>query len=177
MTATMVRKGITKKEAEALWSRLENLFANLEQTLEEIIAKKAWEPLGFKSFHEAYAARLSKWRIPSELLTCQVIYAMLDEGAAVEEIADAVYGATDKSVGVLARKKRINLPLEHTSQRTRRKVRQTLANPARPPRTIHITPSPRDYERFCDIATDLGMTVQELGKEAVRIVVDRGGIE
>lgn len=54
---------MTKAEAEALWTKLSNLWEDLDQTILEIVQTKSWEPLGYRSFAEAWAARGPK-RMP-----------------------------------------------------------------------------------------------------------------
>lgn len=164
---------ITTRQAEAIWDRMSSLFADFEAVLAEAITTRSWEPLGYQSFVEAWAARMGRHRLASAIVQNEVIYAMLEEGASTEAIADAVKGATDNGVDALRRQKANGIPASKASIR----VRPHLRKAAREASTLHITPSTRDYERFCAIAVDLGMSNEQLGLEAVRIVVDRGGID
>lgn len=90
--------------AEDLWEKLHKTFLDMEQTLTTIIASKAWEPLGYSSFTTAWADKMSDITLASEIRPA-VVYAMLEEGATVEEIADTVKGVGPEQAETLKRQK------------------------------------------------------------------------
>lgn len=80
---------ISKKRAEALWDDLRSALELSEEKIAEIVKARAWEPLGYESFADCWADKLSDLRLSSELRAV-VVYQMFDEGASVLDVADAV---------------------------------------------------------------------------------------
>lgn len=93
--STETKKGknvsITKNEATKLWGQLRNALLGLEDLLAEIVEKKAWEPLGYRTFHEAWAKELKDVKL-SEIMQAKVIYAMFASGATTTDVASAIDG-------------------------------------------------------------------------------------
>ena len=170
---------ISKRKAEALWVSMGEALTDFEAALGEVIEARAWEPLGYQSFFEAWADRMAGYRLSSMIGKATVVYQMLDEGIAVNEIAMSAPGLGPAQVAKLAQKKANSVPTSHatTGERpTVTKRRECWVNSPTEARTLHIKPSKQDYDKFCKIALELGISNESLGKEAVRIVVDRGGI-
>lgn len=90
--------------AEDLWEKLHKGFLDMEQTLMTIIASEAWKPVGYNTFAEAWTAKMSDITLASEIRP-HVVYAMLDEGATVEEIADTIKGVGPEQAENLKRQK------------------------------------------------------------------------
>ena len=80
---------ISKKRAEALWDDLRSALELSEEKIAEIVEARAWEPLGYESFADCWADRLSGLRLYGEIRAV-VVFQMFDEGASVSEVADAV---------------------------------------------------------------------------------------
>ena len=51
---------IQPNEAKRLFGRLRGALLNLDSLLSEIVEAKAWEPLGYTSFAEAWAAEIGR---------------------------------------------------------------------------------------------------------------------
>lgn len=82
---------ISAAEAQSLWGELRKHFANAENVIQEIVEQKAWEPLGYGSFAEAWVGEMSTLTLPSEVRP-HVVYQMLAEGWEPVDIAEAVKG-------------------------------------------------------------------------------------
>ena len=86
---------IDKSTAFKLWDSLrENLLAT-EETLKQIIEYRAWEPLGYAAFHEAWADRMGEVQL-SGAMEASVIFAMFDSGATPADAALSVKGVGPK---------------------------------------------------------------------------------
>lgn len=99
-----------KQEAEALWLKLATGFIMCEEAITSIIENKAWLPLGYATFAEAWRDRMSEIRLAVEL-NGHVVFALFDDGLTDMEIATIVKGIgvqnaanlrSQKSSGVLA---------------------------------------------------------------------------
>lgn len=84
-----------KQQAEQLWGGLRDSLLATEDNLKQIIEYKAWEPLGYASFHEAWSERMSGVQL-SGVMEASVIFAMFDSGATLTEAALSVKGVGPK---------------------------------------------------------------------------------
>lgn len=92
---------------EELWSSLRTLFGDVRHAIERIIQTKAWRPLGYDTFVAAWDDRMKGVGLANAVKP-YVIYAMLDEGLALEDVvratgweAEQVHrGALDHAAGV-----------------------------------------------------------------------------
>ena len=76
---------IDKSTAFKLWDSLrENLLAT-EETLKQIIEYKAWEPLGYAAFHEAWADRMGEVQL-SGAMEASVIFAKIGRASCRERV-------------------------------------------------------------------------------------------
>ena len=82
---------ISKKRAEALWDDLRSALELSEEKIAEIVKARAWEPLGYGSFADCWADRLSGLRLYGEIRAV-VVFQMFDEGASVSTVREAVAG-------------------------------------------------------------------------------------
>ena len=82
---------LDKKSAEQLWTRLRNGFLLMDEVISEIVANRAWEPLGFDSFAACWAEKMAGVRLAGAM-KAHVVYALFDSGASVDDVADAVTG-------------------------------------------------------------------------------------
>ena len=89
---------ISRADAEALWASLREAFVNVERQIIEIIETKAWLPIGYSTFSEAWDARMDGVILPTRQIKAHVVYAMLGEGRNPEEIAANVLGVGDRFV-------------------------------------------------------------------------------
>lgn len=80
---------ISKAEANNLWNDLKNNLLLAQETLEKIVESRAWEPLGYETFVDAWADRLSGVPLAG-VMEANVVYAMFDSGAEVDDAHKAV---------------------------------------------------------------------------------------
>lgn len=67
-----------QKEAEALWVSLRSALVNAEAAIVEIIKTRAWEPLGYDTFAQAWNDRMRGVKLAAACNT-HIVYALLDE--------------------------------------------------------------------------------------------------
>lgn len=82
---------MNKQDASRLFGRLRGALLALDEVLGEVIEHRAWEPLGYSSFAEAWAQQLGDMRL-SGRLAATVAYAMFDTGSTPEQVSAAVHG-------------------------------------------------------------------------------------
>lgn len=82
---------MNKKQAEQLWNELRGSLLATEETLKAIIEHRAWEPLGYDTFHEAWADRMGGVQL-SGAIEASVVFAMFDSGATPADAAHVVKG-------------------------------------------------------------------------------------
>lgn len=92
---------ISKEQAEQLWGELAGGFATIESVIPRIIAEKAWEPLGYTTFAEAWADRLKGHRLATSEPMARVLYALMDDGASDMQMIELI--GTQLSPEVAAR--------------------------------------------------------------------------
>jgi hypothetical protein len=155
---TAVAEEISRKSALRLWDKLRQHFENAQRVIEEIIETRAWEPLGYETFAEAWTATMSDVPVAAAIRS-HVVYQMFSEGLNVDAIVAAVNGISHHGVESLQRQRNNGVPPEfalvHEHLRTR--------------------PSPRRFVRvdlgdhlpeYQQIAKRLGTTVSEILSEA-----------
>ena len=152
---------VSVAEAGKLWGELRQHFANAENTIQAIVEQKAWEPLGYNSFAEAWAAEMSNLTLPSEVRP-HVVYQMLAEGWEPVDIADAVKGVGPQTAEAFARQKRNGVPPNHAV------VREHYRRPAAPPSHIRISVGATMLGEYHRIALAVNQSVEEIALEAVR---------
>lgn len=82
---------MNKQQAETLWANLRSNLLAAEDNIRQIIATRAWEPLGYESFAECWQDRLSDVKLSKELRAV-VVYAMFEDDATPADAARAVAG-------------------------------------------------------------------------------------
>src|SRR5258705_8968379 len=101
---------ITKRAARKLTEQFRSGLINAERAMQEIIADKAWEPLGYGSFTAWWdGENFGDITLATELRP-HVIYTMLDEGQSVDAIAETVKGIGPELVKSVARQRRHGVP-------------------------------------------------------------------
>jgi len=152
---------MTKAKAQTLWGELRKHFANAENVIQQIVAEKAWEPLGYGSFAEAWVAEMSSLTLPSEVRP-HVVYQMLAEGWEPVDIASAVKGVGPHIADALARQRRNGVPPNHAV------VREHFRRPATPPSHIRINVGATMLNEYHRIALAVNQNVEDIALEAVR---------
>lgn len=92
---------IAAAEATRLFERLRTSFLAVETALADIIAARAWEPLGYDSLAAAWADRMADVKLPAAA-SAYVAYALLDAGASPDEVAEVMHGVGPKTARELA---------------------------------------------------------------------------
>ena len=82
---------ISKKRAEALWDDLRSALELSEEKIAEIVKARAWEPLGYESFADCWADKLSGLKLYGEIRAV-VVFQMFNEGASESTVREAVAG-------------------------------------------------------------------------------------
>ncbi|WP_156442347.1 hypothetical protein [Mycobacterium sp. IS-1556] len=99
-------------DAERLWQALNPL-----PVIAEVIERRAWEPLGFETFTDAWRAQgLADVTLPVETRP-YVVYQMLGERVPTDEIALLVKGVGPQTVESLKRQKSNGVPPSAASSR------------------------------------------------------------
>lgn len=108
---------LKQRDAETLWNDLRSALVNAEQAIIKIIETKAWEPLGYDTFSQAWNDRMKGVKLAA-LCTPHIVYAMLDEKTPVTKVAAAT-GHSTETVKLLQRQKRNGVPPQMATTRVR----------------------------------------------------------
>lgn len=122
---------IPETQAAKLWADLRQAFTRIDQLLPEIIETKAWEPLGYTSFTEAWTAKMDGITIATEMRP-HVIYAMFNEGAQLDTIQAAIKGIGPRQLDVLKRQYNNGVPADLATTIVREHPRQKPSAPKKP---------------------------------------------
>lgn len=152
---------LTKDTASNLWDELRDGFLYIEKTIIRIIEAKAWEPLGYATFTEAWADRMDGVRLAGEV-RAHVVYTMLAEGEAVEAISTKT-GIGTGSVKDLRRQKSNGVPPEAATL-----VRQHTRGHQRPPYRLIVEFTPDEREQFVESCKRFDLDLHAEATEAVR---------
>lgn len=77
--------------AAALFNDLRTSLMNTEKIVTQIVATKAWEPLGYTSLTQAWAEQMHGIRFAG-VVQAHLLYAMFEQGATTAEVSAAVHG-------------------------------------------------------------------------------------
>lgn len=171
MTTAHAVNEISEVEAAALWRELRSAFVNLERIVTDIIAYRAWEPLGYETFTEAWAAKMGGIRLASTELRARVVYAMFNDGLNVEQVASQFgvgSGVTPEAVDYLKRQADNGVPPEAADITVRRHKRRK----AGPPRRIVVEVTAAEMSMFKRKAKANGVDINDVfltaGREAFK---------
>lgn len=173
MTAAL-KNEISLRQAQKQWGLLRQHFVNFVRVLEYIIEMRAWEPMGYESFSEAWTAQMGDITLAAEFRP-HVVYAMLAEGASVEDIANGVKGIGRPRAEALKRQRKHGVPADAASMSTKwhnKNVDTTLVReherkkPAEAS-TVHIVLSPLKYKRYQKLAQKIGISLEDLCRDAI----------
>jgi hypothetical protein len=152
---------ISQRAAEKLWDELRTGLLNAELSISKIIDTRAWEPIGFHTFAEAWRDRLGGVSLASEVRP-HVVYQLAAEGFSPCEIADAVKGISPQGAESLIRQRSNGVPAGHAV------VREHHRRPSGPPSRLSLDVGPTMLQEFRRIAAVQGLTAEEIALEAVR---------
>jgi hypothetical protein len=162
---------MTRPQAAELWNALRSHFLNFSNALAEIIEKRAWEPLGYSSFPEAWTATMGDVTLAAEFRP-HVVYAYFMAGASDEEVAEGVKGVGRESAAALRRQRDHGVPASHASTRARRKPDSTMVREHERKKpsaadTVHIKLGVLKLRRYQRIARKRGESVESIALAAI----------
>lgn len=167
MTAAVTE--ISSRLAQQLWAKLQQHFINAGRVLEEIIERRAWEPMGYSTFSEAWTAEMADITLAVEVRP-HVVYQMLAEGLSIDDVAGAVKGVGRDRAESLSRQRKNGVPANHASMTT---VRQHLRKSPSTQDTIHLRIGATRLARYQLIAKRADRSVEEIAAEAVEAAFSR----
>lgn len=149
------------ESAESLWSSLREAFTNLEDAIRAIIDNKAWQPLGYDTFAGAWSERMEGVALANSVKP-YVIYAMLDEGLALEDVAGATGFGMDQ-VQRAAEDYHIGVPVEGATV-----VRQHVRRAKGAQRAVRVEFETGDFHWLKEVSNRYG---RDLNREAKLAIV------
>jgi hypothetical protein len=151
---------IQREEAEALWASLRDALTNLEEAIRAVIDAKAWRPLGCETLAEAWDARMNGVNLANSVKP-YVIYAMLDEGLALEDVVRVTGWGADQ-VGRAAEDFHAGVPVDGATV-----VRQHTRRAPGERRTVHVTFESDEYLWLRDFARRQGRDIARESRLAI----------
>lgn len=155
----------TKRQANALWDSLHDHLVNAEKVIVQIVEAKAWEPLGYDTFAEAWSDRMEGVRLATEMARVHVVYALFGEGRTPAQVRDILGSQVgDAALEKLHKQHKAGVPADLASTRVRAHERAL----PRPAGTIKVRVSPEEYDYYKSLAKALGRDVDDEAEKAVR---------
>lgn len=158
----MARQITTQKAAENLWAELRSAFVNAEQAIISIIESKAWEPLGYDTFTQAWNDRMRGVRLAA-LCTPHIVYRMFDDGAVDDAIAEAI-NSSAANVAFMRRQQGNGVPPQMASTRVRAHDRGA----PRSPFVLSLWLTSEEYADAKAMCEAKGVDMKEEALKAVR---------
>lgn len=157
----MTRKKLTKQQANAMWDSLRQHFTNAAEAIKKIIEARAWEPLGYTSFAQAWNAEMRDVTLAGEI-RAHVVYQLLEERVPVADVADMVGGVGPVLAESFARQKANGVPADCAvvSEHLRRKPKAAD--------TLHVRVGATLLHEYRRVAALRGETVEDIAREAIR---------
>jgi hypothetical protein len=152
---------IKKNEAVAMWNALRDHFFNAQEAIKTIIENRAWEPLGYLSFAQAWKYEMKDVVLAGEVRAI-VVYQLLEEQVPVADVADMVGGVGPVLAESFARQKANGVPADCAV------VSEHLRRKPKPADTLHIKIGATMLYEYRRIAAQQGDTVEEICREALR---------
>jgi hypothetical protein len=150
----------TKHEADALWTACRAGFQDLQEVIREIIATKAWEPLGYPTFAAAWNDRMKGVPLATDATRALVIYALYDDlGPDARDVALDLPGVGPSVLDQVEAARALGVDAEDALHVVRRHWRK----PARAPFIIHVEMSADEYEALREIAKARDTTPAAIG--------------
>lgn len=159
----------TKKQADQLWSSLTSALTRAGEAIQKIVQNKAWEPLGYASFAEAWADRMSGVPLAAEM-RAHVVYQMFSDGLDNDQVADAIgvgSGVGPASIANFRRERSNGVPPDLARGRTTH-VQEHYRKPPRPPQFFHVQFDPDEYDGFKLKAKNHDLDIQKFTEDAIR---------
>lgn len=165
---------LTEAEASALWTDLRSALVNFDQALTRIIETRAWEPLGYQTFAQAWADRMRGTRLGTASMAAHVVYALIESGMGREDallVLGPASGIGPTRFDVLARQYEAGVPADIATiapPRGGSMVRQHYRDAPSEPSTVHVPLTPSEYAHFKALAEGRGLDLATEGAKALR---------
>lgn len=183
MTATLQGP---EAEAQQAWDDLRQAFGNFEKALRRVIETRAWEPLGYASFGEAWSDRMHGFRLTTALTKAVTVYMLIDEGmdrdAAIKTLGPSS-GVGPSTFDTLARQKDNGVPAEFATTHARQPqltplngvarelgfsvVREHVRDAPSEPHVIRLSLTADEYAHLRAVAEAHGLIFQDEVRKAV----------
>lgn len=155
-----------EREASAMWDELRSALANFERVLAKIVETKAWEPLGYANFAEAWQDRMRGTRLATAQAAATVVYGLLDSGVKPEAVPNVLgpsSGVGAAKVAVLARQREHGVPPALATTFVRGHYREAPAAP----HVVRVELTDTEYAHFKALCDSHGL---DFTTEATRAV-------
>jgi len=169
---TMLAIDAAATRAIHLWEDLAHALTRFEEALERVISERAWEPLGYSSFADAWVDRMQGTRLATSRQAATVVYALLDSGASREEAMESLgagSGVAPITLDRLIEQREAGVPAHLASTRVRRHERSLPSPPSRI--TVELTHEEWTYLR--DLCEARGLDLHAEAAAAVRSIITR----
>lgn len=161
---------MTEKQAADLWDGLRSNLLAVEDNIKQIIATRAWEPLGFDSFAECWEARLSDVKLTRELRAV-VVFAMFEDDATPADAARAVSGVGVVEVRSLESAFNRGMDARDAAYITRPRARQRRGIPGQTI-SVNINLNEDEHAQLAAAAAFEGCSMKEFARVAVLRYID-----
>lgn len=158
---------LTVAEAEAAWAELRSHLTNVDRAVRRIIETRAWEPLGYGTFAEAWADRMRGVRLASTIAQAFAVYALIDDGLDKKAALDALgseSGVASARFDALARQREAGVPPELASTRVRSHLRQAPAAA----HVVHVILTADEYAHYKAALDARGLDLANEAGKALR---------
>ena len=155
---------LSKIEAQQLWDNLRGSLLETEKNIRVIIEQRAWEPLGYETFAEAWRDNLSDIELSTELRAV-VVFAMFDDGASKSDVAKSVAGVGPTTVTALSNYHSKGFDASDAAYLSFRK--RPTPTPKNSPKTIAITLSAEEHAALKASADAQGIPVKAAARTMI----------
>ena len=110
---------LKKELADELWAKLRDSLMDTHEAVMTIVATQAWKPLGYKTFHEAWAEKMADVGLFSACIP-HVVYQLVNEGLSDAQIAATVKGIAPETAAAMRRQQANGVPADLATLRVSR---------------------------------------------------------
>lgn len=147
-------------EARELINEARKALKITSDSIQRIISNEAWKPLGYSSFQMMWEKEFGDIVLASEVRSA-VVYAMLEQGESVDNIAHSVNGVGPDTANELKRKRDNGIPHNVASAKKRKTTKRDT-------KTVFVDLAINrhtKYEQFC--RNELGLTLTEFATKSL----------
>jgi hypothetical protein len=149
----------TTERAEELWSAAHQCLLDLQGVIVTIIAERAWEPLGYTTFADAWKDRMADITMAPEIRP-YVVYQMFKEDRSPDQVAEMVKGVSPAVAAILQRQQQMGVPPDKASTRNAKPISES------PYATLFIRLSRDTLTRWRVLAEQRGTTLEDFAFNA-----------